>query len=183
VLELEIQKLNIKLNGGEGITGDRNRKAAVVQEIDAIEKELKSRQASIEELQTSHALEQVKEMLDKTKSSLEDIEKEQKNLEDFNLINQEIVDLKQEVQVLEQGIVKLNKHRRNLAIIIKTQWDSAKLLREFADHVCGGATDSEEKITDGKHLNATIQTCQQFIELFDKHKNTLLGDIRSEFGF
>jgi hypothetical protein len=48
--------------------------------------------------------------------------------------------------------------------------------------VCGNIP-VEQNITRGQHLKATVWACQQFIELFDKHKNALLGDIKSTFGF
>lgn len=101
---------------------------------------------------------------------------EKRQLEDVQGLDEKIQrvenDVASEVVVLETH----KKERRNLAILIVTQWENARLLRKFADFVLG----SENKPSDNSEV---AKRCREFIEIFDKHKDSLLSQIKIEHGF
>ncbi len=171
--EMQIQTLRLHLNGNEKLSGAIMRKKIISDEIETLQGKQRECEQRIEELRNDQVLKQVQEMLESTTKSLDAVEAEKKQLEDFTVIDRRIGQLKREIEEAEQTIMKLRKNRRNLAIVIKTEWESAKLLREFADHV----------VAQGQHLTKTVETCSEYITLFDQHKNTSLQMIQDEYRF
>ena len=72
------------------------------------------------------------------------------------------------------------KFRRNLALIIFTNWDTAVLLRKFAYQIVG-ERDSRLRVGDERCDNATLENCRNFIAAFDEHKETLINKIKSDY--
>lgn len=180
-MQNQILSWNLQLNGGGGIVGATTRENDLKQEIMTLEQEQQRHEKRIEELRTAQALEQVQEMRRETTQRLERIKREKVELEDQSAIMTKKAATEKELARIEQQIAKLEKEKRNLAIIIKTQWKSALLLREFADYVLGSPNDP---VNAGmKHLNATLEQCQKFIEIFDKYKGTLLEEIQATYKF
>ncbi len=113
---------------------------------------------------------QIKELLERIKKGLETEETIKKQLESFTQIDKRS---EKEADAIEQNISNLLKSRRNLAIIIKNEWESVQFLRKLAD----------EAIADGDFSSGNVDACRQFISLFDQHKDSLLLTIQEEYRF
>lgn len=112
-------------------------------------------------------------LIEEAQKELDQAKIEKSNLENVGDLEAQIEALSREVT--QVNFIALKTKSRNLAIIIKTQWESALILRRFAEMILG---DRENKM-----LNATLESCRRFIELFDKHKDTLQAQILQEHGF
>lgn len=97
-------------------------------------------------------------------------------LQDFRELDQQIERLKAENTEEKKKLKMHQNDQRNLAIIIATHWESARLLRKFVKIVL-----APENSYPGN--GEAIKRCREFIELFDTHESSLLRQIKTEYGF
>ncbi len=177
LLENELITLNKQLTGGDTITGAQNRKQTIEAEIQDVELAIKDHLTKIQDLEDTHAREQAADLLIQTQKYLKQAKDDKAKLEDTQQIDDEIAKTEQGILTDQIRIDAFKKQLKYLAIIIYTQWESAKLLRQFADLVMGENT---EEFTA---MNQTQVSCKEFKELFDDNKATLLTQIKFEYDF
>ncbi len=191
-LERQVQTGKLSLDVAAKIASVIAQQKALSEAIAAFQGTQTECKKRLEEHRSEEIQRLVKERLKDTKQRLKVVEAEKKQLEDFTAIDQRIDEMKQKVGETEQKIGKLRKNRRNLAIVIKTEWKSAEVLREFCANLLKllkefrselRGESAEDVIYQKMNLASTRRYCHEFIKLFDQHKDSLLQSIQKEYGF
>jgi hypothetical protein len=145
-----------------GLVGD---KAALEAASAKLEQEKMRQIEKIKEIKHHQVLEQVKDLIATTNIELENAKNAYQQLLNTQELDDELARLSGEQTALEQIILNLKLKLQNLEIIIVTQWDSAKLLRDFAELI----TQKAETNTD----TGVIPTCRAFMRIFDERKDAV----------
>lgn len=81
----------------------------------------------------------------------------------------------EEIAALRNEVQKKLRSKRNLAHIIYNDWKAGELLLKFAKLVVNGAVDVEKR-------TAIVQSCEDFIKVFDNCKDTIFEKCKQEIG-
>ncbi|WP_155117547.1 hypothetical protein [Neochlamydia sp. TUME1] len=99
------------------------------------------------------------------KKELQDAIQNLKNLINLKKIEVDIKITEGEKKAEEEKLQATEKRKRNLAIIIQTHKETAKLLRDFSGLVVGQPTGTERS----NQRNEVAEACQKFIKIYDEN--------------
>ncbi|KIC72987.1 hypothetical protein DB42_CO00220 [Neochlamydia sp. EPS4] len=99
------------------------------------------------------------------KKELQDAIQNLKNLINLKKIEVDIKITEGEKKAEEEKLQATEKRKRNLAIIIQTHKETAKLLRDFSGLVVGQPTETERS----NQRNEVAEACQKFIKIYDEN--------------
>jgi hypothetical protein len=135
-------------------------------ELDAVAKRKKELQDQIK----GHKEEEVKKDLAKiVKETEEQIEK----LQDSTEIDAKTEAAKKQIKKTQERLTLLHKQKRNFALIIKNDWKTIQLLRQFANLVSDWQISEEHKML----RPAVIASCKKFIQIYDDNKSSLISEV------
>src|SRR5262249_51536311 len=120
----------------------------------------------IKNIEDARALEQVAELIISTKTMLKNTEDVHQKLINTQDLDVKIARLNHEKADLEQSIHDLHLKLNNLEIVMTTQWESAKRLREFAETITS-------TINPHSEVEEPLLNCLKFIQLFDEKKDAV----------
>lgn len=149
------------LKGAGQVRGKLREKEEAVHELGLLNRQKKEQEIQLELLEKAAQERKIEEMLQQKKVEDQNLTQEKAKAEDTSAIDTNIKTINEEISVLESKKKELEKRRRNFAIIIKFQEDTAKLLRDFAGLVVNDGAEEMLK------RNETIEACQKYISLYD----------------
>lgn len=181
LLEEERNKKLLSLNGDnemEILPGKMQKKQKLEEELQKLNEEIVSKKNEVAKLKEGMALKEIEAMFKQQQEALENntkqkMEYENETKETEKQINTNQKELKIAQQDLQENLLK----KRNLAIIIYVQLETAKVLRDFAEMAIGSGKDpaieksiedrefSERKIR--KYRGEMIESCLNFINIYD----------------
>jgi chromosome segregation ATPase len=88
---------------------------------------------------------------------------------------EEIDRIEQDITQLEESLTRTKKTKKYLAIIIKTQLETARLIREFTEIIIRGGSRENMETTD-----ETLKSCLEFIEEYDTNINIIKDLVEQE---
>jgi predicted GTPase/predicted nucleic acid-binding Zn-ribbon protein len=153
---------------GDGTTnrGAIGKRDDLKTEIANLEKNKASLEEEIKSIGDTRALEQVAELSLSTKKMLKHTQDEYQKLINTQDLDDKIDRLNGEKAELKQSIHDLYLKLNNLEIVMTTQWESAKLLRKFAELITS-TIDPNSKVEE------PLLSCLNFIKLFDEKKDAV----------
>lgn len=160
--------------GDPQLRGIKKDKLTLEQEINAKKEEVTSIKSKIKQLEDTQVRERIQDLIHEIPDQINQVLQEKTQLENFAEIDEKIKVVRTEISEQETRLASLRLDQRNIALIIATQWQSAKLLRSFADILCA---------PDFPQDSFAMNSWQKFIRLFDQNKDTLLAKIETEHGF
>jgi hypothetical protein len=148
---------------------------------DRLNVQKRNQELKIEQLKKAKDLQEVQSVLQHLREDLKANEEERRNkLNDLEKIKNEQEGAEKQIQTEQYLLLMSKKKLRNLAILIVTEWESAKLLRQFADLVVNPEELSNQR---NEPSNSAKESCQQFIKMFDEHKQILISQIKAQYGY
>ena len=178
---LQGQKANIdgRLDGVRGIGGERATQREANSEVTRLEAEVLQRRNSITQLEESQAHAELSQLLAVKRQELERTQKEKADLENNTRIDESIRETTLILGREEDNRQKLKIKMRNIAIIIKNQWNSALLLKKFAARLVTEKGD----VKNDAPLSQTLTGCKEFLKLFNECQEKLRSDLYRDYGF
>lgn len=176
-LESDITKIESKrseilelLEGNSNKIGLWDTQISTEAEIKELDEKINILKLKIARLET----EQVEDAQKITGQELSSAQEERAKMKTIDEFNKKIAELKNEIKLDRKSIDEQEAKLRKLAIVIVTHWESARLLRHFA-----------ELVTKGENSNSSsvLKACANYISLFDKYKDSILTDILIKYGF
>lgn len=149
------------LNGVGQVRGKLREKEEVTEELDQLKAQREEQQEQLEQLEKAAQEEKIGEMLQQKRAEDLTLSQEKLKAEDTNPIDNSIRVIEAEISSLAIKKKELERKKRNFAIIIKFQEETAKLLREFAGLIVYNG--SKEVL----RRNQTIEACEKYISLYD----------------
>jgi hypothetical protein len=132
-------------------------------EIVNLEQDRARHEEEIKSIEDHQALEQATDSIKRTETRLERAKTEYQRLVNNQVLDDKLVRLGLEQVQLEQEIHALNLKLNNFEIIIATQWESANLLRKFAELIT-------QNMNPDLKVGESMLNCLNFIRLFDEKK-------------
>jgi hypothetical protein len=179
-LEKEISGLGVELKGAGPVLGKEKEKDGIEKEIQDLETVINHKKAQVERLKKGMAADKLEEMIREKKAELNVIVEDLTKLKSFKELEDKLKSLQDEMQWEEERLKETQKTKRNLALIIYQQQEIAKLLREFSE--LATSTEGKEQFGE-KRRNEMIESCHQYIKLFDAHFTKLLDECERTLNF
>nr|WP_166154732.1 hypothetical protein [Neochlamydia sp. AcF84]NGY94515.1 hypothetical protein [Neochlamydia sp. AcF84] len=179
LLEQEVVRLRLDRDGGGTIIGKNQLKQQLENDIQQLETSLSHLHNEMKQSRDRLALAQIGEMLKAQKKELENTSKKIQKLEDHKEIEDKIKALEREKETEEKKLQATEKRKRNLAIIIQTHKETAKLLREFSALVVGQYMGREES----NQRNEMVEACRKFIITYDSNIIKLEQQCHNDLSF
>jgi energy-coupling factor transporter ATP-binding protein EcfA2 len=148
-------ELELELNGIDGKNNKTNQKQQLEQKLIQLRVKKENLIKEIEQLRSNLDFQYLNKRLN-------EINNERNTLINSTEIEDEIESINKENASEEEKIVITLKWKKHLAIIIKTQIDTAKLIREFTEIIRGGGGKESMETTD-----ETFKSSLEFIDEFD----------------
>lgn len=167
ILRRELEEVRLELEGGGAVgRGKKQEKADIEKKVEGLQKEKADLEGKVTQLEAASKLQKIGEILVSKQKELEGVVHDKKTLEDNTEIDVEIETNMKEKEAIINSLADLVRRKRNFAIIIKLQEQTAKLLREFSEMVLVGKKgDANEAMAKLE----TVTTCQEFIDMYDKN--------------
>jgi hypothetical protein len=162
ITALEAVKLakTISRDGGGQVIGRKPEKAALEKEIQDLELDIVRHQNKIEQTKNDQALEKNQDLINRTQKKIEDLKEELHEFAQTRNLDAQFLHLEREKAKLQQDINNLHLKLQNLEIIMVTQWESAKLLRKFAELIT-------QNNKSGVKAEEPVLSCLKFMNYFD----------------
>lgn len=164
------EQLEMRLNGGESALGKELDRKQIKEQSKRLKGENELKDISIAQLQQHLALKEIQSMLEAQQKALKAIQEEKE------ACNLKLSELKQQEEHLQKGIESegrnfemLSQQKRNLALLILSELETAQQLREFSDLVIGQSTEKESASNEMKERKGLIDACKEFIAVYDTH--------------
>lgn len=164
ICEGEIEENRILLNGGTEVKGKKQRKKELKAEIKKLNSDIASKTATKEQLQETLALSEIETILENQRKEISNTADEIEKVElEVAELNEKIKARGIEIEAEKEQLQKHHLEKRNFAIIIYTQMETAKRLRDFCDLVLGNLKEKESKNSREEIVNS----CLEFIKIYD----------------
>lgn len=161
-------------DGQEKVKGKKQELKEAENNKKRLEKEANKVNAAIEKLKMDVAVEQVGAMLKYEEESLEGVTKQIQSLEGSTRLSDLIAGQEKEIQIHMKERVRLIKEKKHLAIVIQTQFETARQLRDFCNLVVVNKGNSKKERIE------TITSCEQFMEVYDANHQRLIEESKKE---
>lgn len=184
VLRSQLSVRNVELNGIQMLRdgdGTANNKGAIGEKMDIeteiaqLERDKTRHEDEIKKIEDAQAYEQATHHINRIKTMLENTQDEHQKLINSQDLDEKLACLNREKVELNQVIQSPDPKLNNLEIIIATQWESAKLLRQFAEMITQNMNPQLKNVEP-------MLSCLNFIRLFDEKKDAVEALINKNGG-
>ncbi|MGR3912893.1 MAG: hypothetical protein QRY71_06295 [Candidatus Rhabdochlamydia sp.] len=173
VLEKKQKELQLDLDGAGKLVGKKKELETLLSQITGLERKKDSVMERITEAKNRALENSIEESRKAKEKELADnirLRNKEKNFDELNKSREIAV---QSAQAIEEKIVFEKKQKRNFAIIIKNNGETAKQLREFCILVLGGEVIQEER-------SSMIATCKKFKKIYDENIHHLAIQVEED---
>jgi hypothetical protein len=180
IIERDISDLRVRRDGAKHVTGKEKEKENLNNEFSDLNKKISAKDDEIDRLNKGMAKQKLEEMVQEQKNELEKKKQELEKLITSTEIEDKIKAVQKEKEWEEKTLKSIKTTKRNLAMVIYNQLETAKLLRQFS----ALATSQNATETFGKdQRNAMLVACQDFIKTYDDNIGKLEIEYKKDLPF
>lgn len=161
----EADQIKFELGGADGKSGKLAQKQKLEYKLNELNTRSQIYKDQLKRMESTYFL----KILNRT---LEEITDEIQQLECNTEIDEEIENIEQKIASDKEKKNNLIKTKKYLAIIIKTQLDSARLIREFTKIIM-----VDGKIEKVRSTDETFETCKEFNQVFDSYIDRIESEV------